>query len=103
MNVQCRKSSGDSKTDEEDCKSNYVDIDSDSNSKAIIEHIRQVIHQLKDAVAAIAPETENLLNERFEVADAVNERDPFPHLSDNDEELDDYHFNYDTDEYFDTL
>lgn len=55
--MQCRKTIGESQTDEKDWRSKNVDIDSDSESEAIMEHKGEAINQLKDAVAAIAPES----------------------------------------------
>lgn len=97
--MQCRKTVGESQIDEKDWRSTNVDINFDSESKAIMEHMGEAINQLKDAVAAIAPESAMMLNARFEAVESDSERDPLPHISDNDEELDDYNSDSDTNEF----
>lgn len=44
-----------------------------------------------------------MLNARFEAAESDSKRDPLPHISDNDEKLDDYNSDSDTDELNDTF
>ncbi|KAK9232832.1 hypothetical protein WN943_023080 [Citrus x changshan-huyou] len=44
-----------------------------------------------------------MLNARFEAAESDSERDPLTHISDNDEKLDDYNSDSDTDELNDTF